>query len=50
MFNGPLTMYPIMVGSQGTQVVGTAGLLYYVTGAEQGTPVLWSVPVSLHLG
>jgi hypothetical protein len=50
VFNGPLTMYPIMVGSQGTQVVGTAGLLYYVTGAEQGTPVLWSVPVSLHLG
>jgi hypothetical protein len=49
VFNGPLTMYPIMVGSEGTQVVGTTGLLYFVTGAEQGTPVLWSAPVSLAL-
>jgi len=49
VFNGPLTMYPIMVGSEGTQVVGATGLLYYVTGAEQGTPVLWSAPVWLAL-
>ena len=49
VFDGPKTMYPIMVGSEGTQVVGTTGLLYYVTGAEQGKPVLWSAPVSLAL-
>ncbi len=49
VFNGPMAMYPVMVGSEGTQVVGTTGLLYYVTGAEQGNPVLWSAPVSLTL-
>jgi hypothetical protein len=49
VFDGPLTMYPIMVGNEGTQVVGSTGLLYYVTGAEQGKPVLWSAPVSLAL-
>lgn len=49
VFTGPQAMYPIMVGNEGTQVVGLNGLLYYVTGAEQGAPVLWSAPVSLSL-
>jgi hypothetical protein len=47
---GAQAFYPVMVGKHGTDVVGSTGVLYYVTGIDVKEPVLWGRPVTLNAG
>lgn len=47
---GAQAFYPVMVGKHGTDVVGSTGVLYYVTGIDAKEPVLWERPVTISAG
>jgi hypothetical protein len=47
---GDQAFYPVMVGKHGTDVVGSTGILYYVTGIDVKEPVLWERPVTISVG
>jgi hypothetical protein len=47
---GVQALYPVVVGTHGTDVVGATGVLYYVTGIDVKEPVLWMRSVQITAG